>query len=61
MSTRKWGVWFVLSILWLYMLLLIAFLDGKIVDTFLYTFGFVIAFLNILACTYIGMQKAEKD
>ena len=61
MSRKKWAIWFVLSILWIYVLLFIAYFDGKMVNTFLYDCVFTIAALNVMACTYVGTEIAEQN
>lgn len=55
MTQYNWSWWFVLSVFWVLIHVLIAMMgDQKIMTHWFYMFGMILSLANLLFCIYIG-------
>jgi len=63
MSQYNWNWWFVLSVFWVLIHLMLAMMDEskQIVTHWFFVFGMVLSMLNLLFCVYIGNHPDTRE
>ena len=62
MKQHNWNAWFILSILWVFIHILVVTLDDakQLMDHWFFLFGMILSMVNLGACVYIGTLPSEE-